>query len=276
MTEEPSLSRSGSPMVPAGKLTPGRLEMPPVINLAIARVVMRTVWREVGFLAGSWILLRSVTWDMLLHRPRLKPEQFEISGPEEERHFRKVLGEIAPLITIFDNLKRWYGEERADRITAKMAIPIALTYLVVTYRPGTRIETIDEMRQLNADYLGSGLGFEWTEHVSEDGTEVRYRFTKCVYIMLLRAYGLISFAGYSCLADHVIFDNVMPDIVFGRNHTLGVGDTYCDHCMRLRTPDDVEEDEGNYGDCHKVRYGGRDEVRRWAKVYEKSGPSFRE
>lgn len=242
--------------------------MPSVINLAIVRALVRCLWRDVGFFRGSWILMRSVTWDYVFYRPVWRPEHFELSGPEEERHFRKIFSQITPLIVIFENLKRRYGEDRADEITARMAIPIALPYLLATFRPGTRIESIDDIRQLTADYMGDGTGFEWTEEVSEDRTEVRYRFTKCVYIMILKAYGLHSFAGYSCLADHVVFDNVVPDVVFGRSHTLGVGDSFCDHCFRMRTPDDRERDESNYGDCHKVKYGGRDEVRRWEKVYQ--------
>lgn len=275
MSQSVTISKSGSKMVPAQKMTLSRAKMPSVVNLAVSQALARALWRETGFLYGTWVLLRSVTWYLAFNRPPWQPDRFDFSGPQEEEHFKKIFAQIRPLIIIFNNLERRFGEARADEITAKMAIPVALPYLLATFKPGTRIRNIDEIRQLAADYLGDGAGFEWTEAVSQDRTEVHYRFTKCVYILLLRAYGLRSFAGYSCLADHVVFDNVVPDVVFGRNHTLGVGDAFCDHRFRLRTPDDREKDEADYGDCYKVRYGGREEVQRWEERYKISGPKFR-
>ena len=180
---------------------------------------------------------------------------------------------MVPLITIFEHLKKKYGQSRADEIVAKMAVPIALPFLSRTIHHIDGLEDIDQFRQMICDYLGSGAGFEWEEKVSEDKTELRYRFTKCVYGEIIAAYGLKTFSVYSCLADHVIFYNVMPEIVFGRKHTITLGDGFCDHMFRIRLPEDEEKDETNYADCYKIS-GGRELVKNWEKNYKKNKGHF--
>ncbi len=73
------------------------------------------------------------------------------------------------------------------------------------------------------------------------------------------------------MADHVLCDNVMPEIVFGRKHTIGVGDSYCDHMVRIRTPEEKENDESNYEDTYKAKYGARDVLKKWDEHYKTFG-----
>jgi hypothetical protein len=274
MENSTALSKSGSKFIPAKKLSPQSDKMPSVFNWDSTKAVAKALIEELGFSKGLWIFVKSITWDGLFNKPKWHPEYFELKAPDEEKHFKKVLKQLFPVIVIFNNLKKEYGEDRAHEITAKMGISTSLPYLLTGFKPGTRIKHIDEIRQLLTDYLGDGKGFEWTEEVSEDQTEVRYRFTKCVYIMILRAYGLDAFAGHCCLADHAVFDNVMTDVIFGRKHTIGVGDTFCDHIIRLRSPEDNEKDESNYEDCHKAGYGGREAVQRWEEHYKNNDGKF--
>lgn len=267
-------SNSGSKFNKVSKLTPQRKQMPSVFNWIAIKTVAKVLFKETGFWTGMWIFLRTSFWDFIFNRPKWHPEYFELKDAKDEKHFKKIFKELLMVILIFDYLKKKYNEERANEITAQMAIPAGLPYLSGTFKSIKNLKDIDQVRQQMTDYLGDGRGFEWTEEVSEDKTEVRYCFKKCVYIMILRAYGLKSFAGYCCLADHVIFDNVMPELVFGRKHTIGVGDTYCDHMFRIRTPKDQEKDESNYEDCHKVK-GGRNAVQQWEENYKKNGGEFK-
>jgi len=154
-----------------------------------------------------------------------------------------------------------------------MGIPISVTYQLKIFKPGTKIEKIDEIRQLVSDLLGDGKGYEWTEQVSEDRQQVRYHFTKCVYIMILRAYGLTSFAANVCLADHVILDNMVPDIIFGRKNAMGCGDSFCDHTVTLRKAENTRKDESDYEDCYKVHLG-REAVKKWEENFIKNGNRF--
>ena len=254
------------------KLPPQRTKMPSVLWPTI-RAMQKVLISEVGFFKGSSIFLKAITWGNLFNKPQWHPEYFEFKNREEEDHFKGVFKELTPIIIVFFTLKKEYGESFASDVTGKMGIPISVPYQLEIFKPGIRIKKIDDIRQLISDLLGDGKGHEWTEAVSEDQQQVRYHFTKCVFIVILRAYGLTTFAGNVCLADHVVFDNMVPDIVFSRKHILGGWDRFCDHTIKLRKPGDTENDESNYEDCHKVRFG-RESVKEWEEYFTKNGKTF--
>ena len=84
MNEEAVLSKSGSPFVPVEKLPSRIKEMPPVINLAIIKAVVITLFQEIGILSGAWILLRAVTYDYLFHHPKWRSEYFKFKDEKED------------------------------------------------------------------------------------------------------------------------------------------------------------------------------------------------
>ncbi|MFX1251681.1 MAG: L-2-amino-thiazoline-4-carboxylic acid hydrolase [Promethearchaeota archaeon] len=255
------------------RLVPRKRDMPSTLNYSSIKAVFKVLSKEIGRIRGLYLLSKAGL-TLVINGPRWNPEFFELKDEEEAKHFERIFNEMRPLIFIFEYLKKMYDEARADEITAKMAVPIALPYLIKSFHRIENPNHINQVRQLSADYLGDGKGFEWTEKVSEDGLEVRYHFTKCVYILVLKIYGLKTFAAYSCLADHILFDNVMPEFVFGRKHTIGVGDTYCDHILKIRSSDEIEKDEANYEDCYKIS-GGRELVQYWEENYKINKGKFR-
>jgi len=59
-------------------------------------------------------------------------------------------------------------------------------------------------------------------------------------------------------------------VIFSRNYTIGAGDSYCDHTIRLPLNEDDKKEEADYADCLKVK-GGRERVRHWEEVYKRFG-----
>ncbi len=269
--ENPKYSKSGSPYREVEKIRSEKKEMPSAIALKTITAIARVLFREVGFLKGLWLLARTGTWDAVFSKPMWHPEYFEFKDSAEEEHFRGIFRQLAPMIILYGNLKKAYGEYLAEEISSKMAIPVAVLYIHGSVGTTGKITDISQIRQLFANYLGDGSGFDWTEEVSEDRTEGRYHFTKCAYVMIMQAYGLESYGAYNCLADHVFFDLMTPDIVFSREHAIGVGDDYCDHTVRLLAAGDPGKSDSDYGDCRKARFGGRDAVRHWEEMFKHGG-----
>jgi len=205
-------------------------------------------------------------------KPKWHPEYFDLKSAAEARFFQEIFREFLMLITLFNKLKRLYGEETADRVTGRMAIPMSVPYLRQAFHPVERLDDIRPVLQQFSNYLKAYIGkdkaFEGQAFISEDGTELRLFVTKCAYVQVLRAYGLQAFAAKVCLADHVVFDTVLPNMVFSRKHTIGVGDSFCDHVMRLPIPGDQEHDPARYEDCYKVP-DGIEAVSHWKKVFAK-------
>ncbi len=162
-----NFSRSESKLIKADKLPPRRKQMPSVFWVTL-KGVTKVLFKELGVFRGLWVLLRVAFWDIVFNRPEWHAEYFEFKDAGEERHFKKVFDEIIVLLLIFNYLKEKYGEDRADEITSRMAIPTALPYLLKTFHHIENLTDIDQLRQLFADYIGEDSGFEWTEEVSED------------------------------------------------------------------------------------------------------------
>lgn len=274
MNNDSTLSKTGKKFIVAEKLKTTK-KMPPIMP-SMAMGMTRVLIKELGFFKAMFLLMGSFGWDFLFNKPKWHPEYFNFKNEDEEKIFKELFYKdcIYPLL-IFQRLKRRFGEFLADEMMAKTSIPAGMSYLTKVFRPLVKVTHIDEIRQQMADYIGEGKSVEWTEEVSEDGTEVRYRFTKCIQMQIWRAYGMKSFVGYCCITDHVCFDNLMSGLVFGRKHTLGVGDDYCDHTFWIRRPEDAEKDESNYKDCNKVKFGARDAVRHWAEIFKINKGKFK-
>lgn len=176
---------------------------------------------------------------------------------ELKQIYKKTFDDLVPFITLSNRLKKEYGEEKAQLIMAKLSVPASVPFLAKVFRPDPKITDIDSFRQKLSDYLGSGQGFDWKEEVSEDKQEVRYIFTRCMYIEIMKAYGMEHAASMTCYCDHIIFDNVMPELYFKRDHCKGVGDTFCDHHYKIRTKEDAIADDQRYGDTQKAPYDAK-------------------
>jgi L-2-amino-thiazoline-4-carboxylic acid hydrolase len=262
-------AKSGSKLEEVEMLTPRGEERMPSISWPVMNASTKSLFRQTGALWGMGLLLKANTWDMIANKPKWHPEYFEFGDKEEEEVYKKYFKLLAPTIILYNNLKRRYGEYLADEITANMAIPIQLAiYPQFGWMPEDRTD-IDQWRQVTADAYGN-KAYECTQWVSEDKTEFRMRWTKCVPIMILKAYGLHSFAENACLVDHVYMGCLAPEVIFSRTHTIGAGDSFCDHTIRLPLSEDDKKEEADYADCLKVK-GGREAVRHWEEVYKRFG-----
>jgi hypothetical protein len=262
-------AKSGSRLQEVEKLSPQVAERVLSLSWPVVKTLSNSLFRETGILKGLGILSRSNTWDMVANKPQWHPEYFEFEDEEEEETYKKYFELLTPTIILYNNLKRQYGEFLADEIMANMAIPCQLaSYPQFGWMPEDRTD-IEQWRQVTANAFGN-KAWEWTEWVSEDKTEYRMRWTKCVPVMVWRAYGLHSYAENACLVDHVYFDCLMPEVIFSRTCTIGAGDSFCDHVIRLPLDEDDKKVEDDYADCQKVK-GGREAVRHWDEVYRRFG-----
>ncbi|MCP4136191.1 MAG: L-2-amino-thiazoline-4-carboxylic acid hydrolase [bacterium] len=270
---EPGLAVSGSIMREKDLSewpAPTRKSMPPLLfYLGSMKAIFTALRKGTNFFKGSWIFLRSILWDSVFNKPVWHPEYFNLKSSAEEEFFKMIFKEFSLVITMFNSLKKSVGTEKADEVMGLAAIPITLPYLKQEFHPIENLtDILDVIRQLSnylADYVGEEKGFEGKWFISDDRTEARLHVSKCAYIQVLKAYGLKSYAAFTCLADHVEFDSDFPNMVFCRKQTIGVGDSYCDHVFRIRTPEDCAVDEENYEDCYKIK-GGREAVARYTHV----------
>jgi len=180
--------------------------MPTTFQLDIIKGIYHVLAEEFGKKVAFILLLKAIFWDMLFNKPKWDPEIFTFKNKAEEKHYKNKFKELSIFIILFENIERKYGQEKAQETSAKIAVPASVPYLAKTFKSIPNLTDIDQFRQLMANYLGDGMGFAWTEKVSEDKTEVQYNFTQCVYIEILRAYGLVSAAASCCYCDHIIFD----------------------------------------------------------------------
>lgn len=258
----------------ADKLQSDVEKMPSVFSMDVIKGMYDVLAEEVGKKPARRAL-EKMFWDTAFNRPDWHPERFDTPTDDLARHYEKVFKELIPFIAMFEELKATYGEERAQAITAKVAVPASVPYLAKVFTSIPDFTDIDQFRQLLADYLGDGEGFEWTEEVSDDHMEVKYRFTRCVYIEILRGYGMTSAAASTCYCDHIIFDNAMPEVYFRRDHCKGVGDSFCDHNVRVRTPQDTKENDLRYGDTDKAFFDARGLIEQWRDNYRNNGNRFK-
>ena len=258
----------------ANKLESGVEKMPSVFQTDIIKGMYHVLSEEIGKPEARHTLERSFFWDYLFHRPEWHPEWFDLPDEKIADHYHKIFKELAPFISSFRSLKDEHGEARAQEICAKLAVPSSVPYLAKVFHRNDNITDIEDLRQELADYLGDGEGFEWTEEVSDDKSEVRYHFTRCVYIEILRAYGMTSAAAACCYCDHIIFDNITPELYFRRDHCKGVGDSFCDHDIRVRTPEDTAEDDLRYGDTDRADFDARALIQQWAENFAENGGKF--
>ncbi|MBN2027178.1 MAG: L-2-amino-thiazoline-4-carboxylic acid hydrolase [Actinobacteria bacterium] len=252
------------------------VEMPPPqgegaalsIGWPIVKAMSHSLFRGTGIPRGLGLLLKSNTWDMMANKPQWHPEYFEFSDDEQEQVFKEVFDLMRPTIILYDNLKKHYGEYLADEMMSAVAIRIQLGFFLLYSYPEDRTD-IDQWRQAMANYFSS-KAWESTQWVSEDKTEYRMRWTKCAPTMILKAYGLHSYARYACLAHHIAFDCLAPEVIFSVANTIGTGDPYCDYLIRIPLSEDDRKEESDYADCYKVE-GGREAVRHWEEVYKRFG-----
>ncbi|GAB6100510.1 hypothetical protein JCM16358_23890 [Halanaerocella petrolearia] len=259
----------------AKKLEPQNGEMDSVAQLDIMKGMKHILENEIGIVKAVSILFKSFLWDPIFNKPSWKPELFDLPNKEVRQTYEKKFKELTPFICLFNRLKKDYGMERAQILTAKVSVPASVPYLGKTFKPNPDIKDIDEFRQDMTNYLGRGTGFEWTEKVSVDKQEVIYKFTRCAYIEILRAYRMEYAASMVCYCDHIIFDNCTPELYFKRDHCKGVGDSYCDHHYKIRTAEDKKNDDKRYGDTEEAPYDAMKIIKKWEKNYRENNDSFK-
>ena len=258
----------------ATKLIPQTKKTPKVHQIDIIKGVYHVLSEDLGKPTAIKLILKIFLWDMMLNRPHWEPNRFTFKDESEEIDYKKKYEELIFVIILFEKLKVKYGREKAIELTAKCAVPPSVINLDASFKSIPDMADIDQFRQQMADFLGDGNGSDWTEKVSSDKTEVHYKFTQCAYVEILRAYGLSSAAASICYCDHIFFDNAMPELYFKRDHCIGIGDIFCDHVFRIRTPDDANENILRYGDTEKADFDAKGLIEKWTKNYKANGGCF--
>jgi hypothetical protein len=258
----------------ADKLESNVDKMPSVFSTDVIKGMHDVLVEQLGKKPARKAMER-MFWDSTFNRPDWHPERFNITNDELGKHYHDIFKELIPFITMYERFKKEYGDERAQIITAQLAVPASVPYLAKVFKSIDDFTDIDQFRQLLANYLGDGEGFDWTEKVSEDHMEVKYRFTRCVYIEILRGYGMDSAAASTCYCDHIIFDNAMPELYFRRDHCKGVGDNFCDHDFRVRTPADTKQNDQRHGDTDKAFFDAKAMIENWRANYVDNGDKFK-
>lgn len=267
-------SKTGSRLIPAQPLKPRKKKMASALCFNTVKGLIKTLIKEMGILKGLSLLLKVLLWDLMFNKPRWHAEKFSFTSEKEAMRYKAVFDELVIMIILYNNLNRKYGEEFADKLTAKLGVPCTLPYAVKFFPKLEKVSDIDEVRQLISDFHGEGSGYVLSEMVAEDKSEVHYCYSKCPHTAILNSYGLHAFSGYVCITDHIVFDNLMPGIVFSRSKTLGVDNDHCNHKFRIRKEDDIQ-DESNYEDCMKVMYDSRDVINKWGDIYRSNKGSFK-
>jgi hypothetical protein len=245
-----------------------------VDTMQILLQLFRNTRDKAGTVMGSYILLKSLLWDMLFNRPEWMPEKFKIRNQQQEKFYRSKFNEYLPIIMIYNNLAKAFGAEEADRFMAEQMLPIILDMMKARFSPVEDIDSVESWLKQARDYLGTEIetdrGFEGEIYLAQDKSEMRFHVSRCAAVQIIRAYGLRFTAAALCMGDHITYHTVFPNLIFKRSHSLSVGDSFCDHEFRLRKEDDPVMDEDNYGDCKRIP-GMRDLVREWE---EKAGEIF--
>lgn len=250
-------------------------KMKTTFQFDIIKGIYHVLAEEVDKKTAFIMILKTVFWNIIFNKPNWEPGKFTFKDKIEEKHYKSKFKELSFFIILFENLKIKYGQEKAQEVTSKIAVPASVPYLAKTFKSIPDITDIDQLRQLMSNYLGDGMGFTWTEKVSDDKIEVQYHFTQCVYIEILKTYGLMSAAASCCYCDHIIFDNAMPELYFKRDHCKGAGDDFCDHLFRIRAPDDAKDDNLRYIDTEKADFEAKSLIDKWAKNYKNNGGAFK-
>ncbi|QTL97891.1 hypothetical protein GM661_07805 [Iocasia frigidifontis] len=219
----------------AKKLKSQNGAMDSVAQLDIMKGMKHILNDEIGSMKATSILLKAFLWDPIFNKPGWKPELFDLPNEEVRQTYEKKFKDLTPFICLFNRLKKNYRMEQVQIIIAKLSVPASVPYLAKTFKPNPDIKDIDKFRQDMTDYLGKGTGFEWTEKVSADKKEVIYKFTRCAYIEILRAYGMEYAASMACYCDPIIFDNCTPELYFKRDHFIQRLREGCDTPRSLAT-----------------------------------------
>ncbi|WP_396611279.1 L-2-amino-thiazoline-4-carboxylic acid hydrolase [Haloferax sp. S1W] len=248
--------------------------MESVVTLDTLLTIHRLVGDEVGAAKATALLAQAFLLDPVLDAPEWNPDQFDFRDADMERAFKRIFDDLTPFICLYERLRTHLEAERTQRLMTKAVAPVTLPYLGKTFTSHPEVESIDAVRRDMGTYLGTGDAFEWTEQVSDDGREVKYRFDRCGYVEVLQAYGLHRAASMVCYCDHIHFDTHTPELYFEREHSIGSGDDYCDHHFILRSPDEEYDEDARYGDTNGVEYDARAMIRDWETRYEKGDVSW--
>ena len=217
------------------------------------RSLFREIYKEVGILKGSVLILRTLAWDWLFNKPRWRPEKFDIISTDQGGFYKKKFNEFLPLMLFYRSLGKMVGNERAERLLADSTLPLVLKMMYSIYSPIENMSSIELFLQQTRNYLGSeweeDKGFSGDVYLANDKSELWFHVTRCAPMQILREYGLHFLATAYCMCDHITYHTLFPNLIFRRCHNLASGDPYCDLEFRIRKKSDPNMDEDNYADC---------------------------
>ncbi len=238
----------------------------------VMTLFLKSLQEKLGKMVGFWIFLRASTIGFIFNRPKWHSEYFAIANKKQESFYKHCFKKSMFLFIIFNILKKKHGAKEADKIIADSLMPCTLAYMKMTYKPVKDWPQLEAWWEQSVDYIGDmpedNQGLDGTVYIAEDKSELKWHTVKCAHAEVLMAYGLKRTTACMCMADHITYHTLFPGIVFKRNNCIGVGHPFCDHHARVKKPEDIGNEEIQYGDCLKFE-GGREYVRYWEE-YAKS------
>lgn len=67
-------------------------------------------------------------------------------------------------------------------------------------------------------------------------TTLKVRFDRCPFVEVMKEYGLSEFSYAFCLSDPAFTRELLPGVVFHREHEIAKGDAICDHTWTYVNP----------------------------------------
>lgn len=204
------------------------------------RAGLVTLMRELGYLRGLLVIL-GVGWRLARGEPFRSLNQeaqaaLEPSAGHLDRE-RENRAQIAPVINIYNTLRRRVSEEEALRITGAVVIAGGRAFLSHTLRElndteallnTSRSERVERLTQLLAPVPNALF-----ELSIDDQDHVHYTVTSCRFVQLCHQLGYPELAPLFCAVDDYFFREDMPSIHLERATTLARGGERCPFVLRL-------------------------------------------
>ncbi len=234
--------------------------------LEVIASLFQSLQKELGIFGVFWLFLKASTVGYLFYSPKWHPEYFRYERENQEKYYKECYDHSKFFIIVLNVLARKHGEKEADRILADSIMPCTLAYMKQTYQPVENCTSIEPWWEQSVDYIGdmpeNNQGLDGTVYIAEDRSELKWHTEKCAHAEVFWAYGLKRMVSCMCMGDHITFHTLFPGMIFKRTSCIGTGDSFCDHYARMKTSEDIGNQESQYGDCHHFE-GGREYVRYW-------------
>jgi hypothetical protein len=153
-------------------------------------------------------------------------------GPENERVLldllrRKMMVSLDLAVEVLHAMEARFGPEARD-VIRDMA-------------ERQQFEARDEVGEPEADLRefcamadAAAAGSHRWQRVTDERTEIRYRYTRCMYAEILQELGEPELGLVICARDEPWVRSYSPKLAFRRTKTLMEGDDLCDHVFSVR------------------------------------------